>query len=276
MEKPYVKRSDRIRAIGDVPQDLAAALCDNNFRAMPCPQPGEWLAIQKEPGQPYSAYIGQEHTCRGKISIQPLDRIRAADMELFFMFASAFFQGTPVEVLPGIPIESLDVDNRENYFGIQYHAGQIRKKICNPQGSHCMLAITLKDLYPRESWNFVYGLAGAETGVFSFIRHRPTDLPDEEAHEIMLYRGCITMVHEIGHMFGLKHCIYYKCLMNGNNGDETWPGYLCPVCLRKLQSTLKFNFASRFRALAEVIANRPNRRWQRLLNYYEEMLKRLN
>jgi len=23
------------------------------------------------------------------------------------------------------------------------------------------------------------------------------------------------MLHEIGHMFGLKHCVYYECLMNG-------------------------------------------------------------
>jgi archaemetzincin len=43
--------------------------------------------------------------------------------------------------------------------------------------------------------------------------------------------------HEIGHMFGLAHCIYYNCLMMGTNGlwqtDEN-PIYFCPVCYRKL------------------------------------------
>jgi len=29
------------------------------------------------------------------------------------------------------------------------------------------------------------------------------------------------MAHELGHMFGLTHCVYYNCLMNGSmNGKE--------------------------------------------------------
>ena len=51
------------------------------------------------------------------------------------------------------------------------------------------------------------------------------------------------MVHEIGHMFGIKHCIYYNCTMNGSNSyDESRRGtrYLCPLCLRKLSSAIGF------------------------------------
>lgn len=44
-----------------------------------------------------------------------------------------------------------------------------------PEDAFCMLAVTNVDLYPRDSWNFVYGLAsaGTGTGVFSFARHEP-------------------------------------------------------------------------------------------------------
>lgn len=46
------------------------------------------------------------------------------------------------------------------------------------------------------------------------------------------------MTHEVCHMFGLKHCIWMQCLMNGSNHleeSDRRPPHLCPVCLRKLQ-----------------------------------------
>jgi archaemetzincin len=45
------------------------------------------------------------------------------------------------------------------------------------------------------------------------------------------------MVHEIGHMFAVTHCVYYRCLMNGyNNIEENYKNPLdfCPICLRKI------------------------------------------
>ena len=49
------------------------------------------------------------------------------------------------------------------------------------------------------------------------------------------------MLHETGHMFGIKHCIHFSCLMNGSNHmeetDRRYP-FLCPVCLRKIQFRL--------------------------------------
>jgi Predicted Zn-dependent proteases len=62
------------------------------------------------------------------------------------------------------------------------------------------------------------------------------------------------MVHEIGHMFGLKHCIYYNCIMNGSNHmkeSSNKPLEMCPVCLRKLYSNIKFNILTRYEKLLE-------------------------
>ena len=54
------------------------------------------------------------------------------------------------------------------------------------------------------------------------------------------------MTHEIGHMFGLKHCIHYECTMNGTNGPGDSPKKgkarnLCPICLLKLKLNAKFD-----------------------------------
>lgn len=114
--------------------------------------------------------------------------------------------------------------------------------------------MTNKDLYPDESYNFVFGLArlGGGTGVFSFVRYAPS-FPGNRPSSNWIESACHTMAHEITHMFGLKHCIYYECLMNGvMSADEAArrPNHtLCPVCLKKLKINIKFDTAERFKLL---------------------------
>jgi len=63
-------------------------------------------------------------------------------------------------------------------------------------------------------------------------------MSEDEKRDIREWRACKTMSHEISHMFGIRHCIYYECLMNGSNKIEeadVKPAWLCPVCLRKLK-----------------------------------------
>ena len=53
-------------------------------------------------------------------------------------------------------------------------------------------------------------------------------------------------------MFGIQHCVYYNCAMNGSNhlseSDRRVPN-LCPICLRKLQEALKFDLTERYAAI---------------------------
>ncbi len=63
------------------------------------------------------------------------------------------------------------------------------------------------------------------------------------------------MVHETGHMFGMTHCTYYECTMNGFNGyneQVLMERYLCPICLRKLKSVIGFKVLERYQRLKEV------------------------
>ena len=63
----------------------------------------------------------------------------------------------------------------------------------------------------------MFGLANlsTSTGVFSFCRHQElfddpkTTMPEDEQDRRWLRKSAWTMVHEITHMFGIKHCIYY-------------------------------------------------------------------
>ncbi|TFK95120.1 hypothetical protein BDV98DRAFT_578312 [Pterulicium gracile] len=49
---------------------------------------------------------------------------------------------------------------------------------------------------------------------------------------LWLGRVCRTASHELGHCFGIDHCVYYACVMQGTAGlgeDARQPPYLCPV-----------------------------------------------
>ena len=50
-------------------------------------------------------------------------------------------------------------------------------------------------------------------------------------------------------MYGLKHCIYYHCVVNGSNNmaeSDAQPLHLCPVCLRKLHFATGFDLLQRY------------------------------
>ena len=81
--------------------------------------------------------------------------------------------------------------------------------------------------------------------------------------------SCRTMAHEVGHLFGLQHCIYFQCIMNGNNGNERTPLVCCPICLHKLRVGTKFDPQERFAELERFYAKHG---WE---NYQEAMAQRL-
>merc|ERR1712139_670676 len=146
-----------------------------------------------------------------------------------------------------------------------WHAGMALDALakCVPRDAYGLMAVTMCDLYPRPEWNFVYGLARLteRVGIFSFVRHTPDvgifgSRPEAWMGAYLLYRSLKTLLHEIGHMFGLKHCTWYNCLMRGSNGEgvehQANHLYLCPVCLRKLHWNIGFDIREQYAGLLGI------------------------
>jgi archaemetzincin len=69
---------------------------------------------------------------------------------------------------------------------------------------------------------------------------------------LWLARFCRTASHELGHCFGMDHCVYYACSMQGSAGlseDARQPPYLCPVDLAKILRAAGAGPTKRYRAL---------------------------
>ncbi|CAH3136502.1 unnamed protein product, partial [Pocillopora meandrina] len=130
----------------------------------------------------------------------------------------------------------------------------------------CLIGLTMVDLYEDESDLFVAGLAAGNqrVAVFSFARYDPSlsfstehwydILPSKQLDplkkkQIILQRSCKLLVHEIAHLFGVEHCIWYACCMNGSGHlaeDFSQPINLCPVDLHKLQQLCGFDIVDRY------------------------------
>jgi archaemetzincin len=251
---------------------------------LPPPQPGEWRYDTKEPGQSFAAFAlskwNRPDSVRHTICLQPLDTAALSPsphIELLKQFVEAYF-ALPARVLPAIELRGREVlsrlhpatSRRQFLTGDILHLLQSRL----PDDAFCCAGVTVHDLYPEPSWNFVFGQASLvhRVGVFSFARYDPAcerrqPFSDTAgAGTLILRRSCKVIGHEIGHMFGLYHCRTYRCIMNGSNHlaeSDAKPIHLCPECLRKLQYSVGFSLPDRYRKLAAFYGSAGFSDWQR-------------
>jgi len=262
------ERMDAIGSTRKLPVKLKKALVPGaDFEAIPTPQPGDWLAEHEEKGQSFDQFVesnpNRPDEIRKKIYLQPLGQFfdgQVPLVERLKEYASAYF-AMEVKILPPLVLSDNKITTRINQYtqNRQILAADIlvilRKNL--PTDAFCVLAITMEDLYPDPSWNFVFGQAmlRGRVGVYSFARYDPAFYGDKcgsDYEDVLLRRSCKILVHETAHMFGLKHCIYFKCVVNGSNHlkeSDSRPLHLCPVCLRKLQHSIGFDVVDRYRHL---------------------------
>lgn len=263
--------TERLRAIGstqELPRTHRLALDpSDDFEPIPVPEPGDWLAVHPESGQTVDDFIkwipNKPDVIRNKIYLQPLGDFpekRSPSLETIKEYAAAYFM-MDVKVLPSLAIEGDMFTTRINPFTRNRQIltvdvlDLLKKRLA--ADAFCLLAITMEDLYPDPRWNFVFGQASSRerVGVFSFARYDPAFYGEARGNnygEILLRRSCKVLVHETGHMFSLQHCIFFRCVMNGSNHlreSDSRPLALCPVCLRKLQLSIGFDYVNRYRRL---------------------------
>uniref|UniRef100_A0A673FR72 Archaemetzincin-2 n=1 Tax=Sinocyclocheilus rhinocerous TaxID=307959 RepID=A0A673FR72_9TELE len=182
-------------------------------------------------------------------------------------YCQAFCYGLVVKLLPLVTVASTACSFRinGNTHNLQLHAGEplnfLKKR--KPRDAFCIVGITMIDLYPRESWNFVFGQAFLTEGmgVFSFARYdyhfyeRSYAGPTKKKLKFQKKKICltfltfVTLTNEIGHIFGVRHCQWLNCKAPITYGQsDRRPLDLCPICLRKLQSAIGFKIADRYKA----------------------------
>ena len=268
-------KTSRLRAIGNIsnlPDDdnLKKVLktAENFHKPIYSPEEDDWLSTQEEEGQTFNKFLSDRYNLmsinRNIIYINPLQEMPQQFLDNLLLYCQSFFYQMKVKLTNIVSLESLKVRSRINKESkkIQYNASQINSKSVKylPNDAHCLISILLDDLYPESSWNYVFGLTTIEerVAVFSLARFSSSFEKKNEPinfDNYLLYCSCSTLTHEIGHTFGLEHCIYYTCLMNGcNNMEETKKQtlYECPVCLRKLQYSIGFDALERYKKMLDV------------------------
>jgi len=158
---------------------------------------------------------------------------------------------------------------------------------------YCVIGVSMLDLHMDTTDEFCMGAAtmgGQRVGVFSFARYHPqfSDRSLQPEHALfnaregdgvsaeemtrMLTLRCVkTATHELLHLFGVDHCIYARCLMNGTGHlkeDFSAPQHLCLICLHKLAYVLSVNLPvdSRAKRVIDIV-----KRYNDLADWFEHM-----
>jgi archaemetzincin len=229
------------------------------------PQPGEWLYEHKEDGQTFEEYKLAEpvspNSRQRKIYLQPVGKFTSIQNDVIRYTADYLAMYFGLETVVSDPIDDNIIpytarrkreDGHEQLLTTHFLNSLLPARF--PDDAIVVMAITEKDLYPAESWNFVFGQASLKKriGVSSMYRYT-IDFLDTLNYPVCLERLIKTSSHEIGHMFTCQHCTYAICVMNGSNSlyeSDMRPNRLCTQCQKKLYWNLKFDVVERARKLS--------------------------
>jgi len=259
--KPKTPIDPRLGDLSELSPEVRRAFdVGTEIAPLSVPGPDDWLTIHPESRQSVGVFwTANPHRPgadgRDAIYIAPFGEVpMIAELQAY----AADYFGLRVEVLDPVDLRTLAVTRRSHAGTVQLLAPDLlaiaRARL--PRDAYAMIGLTQADLYPEEDWNFVFGLASAEdrVGVFSLHRYDPRfEDPTASADPTLLMeRALKILTHEIGHMFGMLHCVHFACIMNGVNhiGElDRAPLHLCPVCLRKLHLLTGFDPAKRYESL---------------------------
>ncbi len=256
---------------GDPVDDLDTQPEEPDFRRLGAPRPGSWRDLFGEEHQSFEEYVRSnpvraEEGCEALafIPVGAFDDDRREDLDATIRFAGIWFD-LPTRTLPAedLPESGHHRDRDFSWAGgsvRQYHTDWFLRTLLPrlvPEDAIALTAVTMADLYPDEDWNYVFGQAtfARRVAVYSLVRHFEGfwgEEPTASGERLGLQRSLKLVVHELGHCFGLRHCVEYECTMNGSNSlreSDQQPLHLCPGCLRKLSWNRGFDLLSRYRRL---------------------------
>lgn len=226
---------------------------------------GDWLDEHPEDGETFEEYVQSGPTLptteRKTIYIQPIGKFSAEQLKVIGRTADymrAFFS-LPVVLrdqlpLTGVPKNLTRVQYPNNLqIRTSYFLDDLLPKLL-PRDAAALICLTSNDLYPEDTWNFVFGQASLEkrVGVWSLWRLE-RDGTKRVMSDLLLARTLKVSMHETGHMFSMRHCTKYECLMSGTNHLEETdrrPLDVCPECVAKISWALNYPLSDRYKNLA--------------------------
>jgi archaemetzincin len=204
---------------------------------------GDWLYEHKETEQTFEAYQKlspiKPNDTLNSIVIQPIgvfDSTQNQIIQATADYLSRFFTLKTIILNPIaetiIPIKNKRIKDGIEQLNSKYILDSVLNKM--PKNAIVSMAITAKDLYPDDAWNFVFGEANTvkRRAVSSIFRYNRGGVLDTT---LCLDRLIKTAAHEIGHAFSCLHCVHNQCVMNGSNSleeSDKAPNSLCSQCLK--------------------------------------------
>lgn len=229
------------------------------------PLPGDWLDVYKESGQTFDQYLASKprHPTRQRrtIYIRPLGSFTPAQDRIVSLTADymELFFNLPVTVEPAADLSGLPQKARRTHpsLGEQLQTGYLMGSFLKtglPRDAAARVGLIASNLYPNEQMNFVFGQASLRdrVGVWSLHYLGEPEKGGWDFH-LCLLRTIKIAAHETGHMFSLRHCTKYECIMNGSNSlDEVDQGSVeaCPECMAKICWATDCDPARRYKKLA--------------------------
>lgn len=209
--------------------------------------PGDWLLTHKEKYMSLEDYVAgnpvKADSTRNVIYIKPIgifDTTQYNVLDMAAQFLSVVYH-KKVKVLPAIMPDTFPTRAfRKGPIGLQMHTQFVMKNYLRPTmpaDAVVYIALTTVDLYPEDSWNFVFGQSSLKgrVGVWSVRRLCEGRAAGQDT--LCLRRTLKVAAHEVGHLFSIKHCKNFHCIMNGSlslDESDSKPVYFCPECLQKL------------------------------------------
>lgn len=245
-------------------------------------EPLDWLESQHEGGQTFAEYVAAKPTLpttdRKTIYIQPVgtfteEQKRAMRLTADYMAA---FYGLPVRLEREKKLGSVPKDKTRTVFPknrqvrTAYFLSDVLPPLL-PSDAAAFVCFTNFDLYPGDQWSFVFGQASLDgrVGVYSLYRLGGT-AKMRVPFDKFVDRTLKVAMHETGHMFSMRHCTKYECLMSGTNNlaeTDRRPLDNCPECMAKIAWGLNYDPAKRYEKLALFWAQngRPSEQKKMLL-----------
>lgn len=145
----------------------------------------------------------------------------------------------PVEARPPLPVPEETYHPQRG----QYHSSSILRKMSRAidyEPDDKVLSITDVDLFAYDL-NFVFGEAelGGRFAIISLTRLRQSFYGLRENESLFQERMVKEAVHEVGHLYGLRHCAEPTCVMHFSNSlvdTDRKSSSFCSRCQKILEN----------------------------------------